>query len=288
MKILVTGANGMLAHDLIQQLKKEDWLVYTFSKQELDITQSESIQKQIENFKPNVVINCAAYTKVDQAESEEKSACGINWQGVKNLSNVCSQHKVKLVHVSTDFVFDGNQNEPYLENDVTHPQGVYGVTKLKGEQAIQNTNVNYLIVRTSWLYGAKGHNFVKTMLRLANERSELKVVDDQIGCPTWTFDLANALISLIKEKSLGIYHFSNQGQCSWYEFAKEAIEVAYHQKYITQIPKIFPIPTSEYPLPAKRPLFSVLNCEKYMQSTQQSPPEWKESLSKMIKTLSEK
>ena len=287
MKVLITGSNGMLAQDLIPQLEEENWQTDAFTKNELDITQPKLIETRLLEIGPEVVINCAAYTQVDQAEIDAANAKRVNRDGVRYLARLCARYQIKLVHISTDFVFDGKQSEPYTESDTPNPTGVYGQSKLAGEKVILTESIDALIVRTSWLYGAEGHNFVKTMLRLARERSEIKVVDDQIGSPTWTVDFAQALVRLLKARASGIIHFSNRGQCSWYEFASNTIQIAYQQGYLSQQPSLVPIPTSQYPTPAQRPAFSVLNCEKYSKLTQQLPPHWQKSLAQMITQLSE-
>ncbi|MBF0288311.1 MAG: dTDP-4-dehydrorhamnose reductase [SAR324 cluster bacterium] len=287
MKLLIAGANGMFAHDLIQLLQQtgdvsQEWDCHAPSETEFNITELESIEQTVYAVNPHILINCAAYTQVDQAETDIVRAKLINEEGVQNLAHICAKNHVKLIHLSTDFVFDGNQSEPYLESDEPNPQGVYAQTKLAGEQAIQNSDVDHLIVRTSWLYGAAGHNFVKTMLHLAQEHPELKVVCDQIGSPTWTVDLAKAMLFLLKADAAGIVHFSNQGQCSWHEFAKETIQIAHELDYLPQLTPVLKVSTTEYPLPAKRPAFSVLNCDKYTTLTKQVPPPWKSSLKQML------
>ncbi len=290
MKLLIAGANGMFAHDLIQSLQQSNDSLHTWDyhaplETELDITQPESIEQNIHHFNPQVLVNCAAYTQVDQAETDVSQATQINQEGVRHLAQICTKKQVKLVHFSTDFVFDGNQSIPYLESDQPRPQGIYAQTKLAGEHAIQKSSVDYLIIRTSWLYGVAGHNFVKTILRLAKERPDLKVVCDQVGSPTWTVDLAQAMISLLKVDAAGIVHFSNHGQCSWYEFAKAIIQIAHELDYLPQSTPVRPIPTTEYPLPAKRPTFSVLNCDRYMRLTKQTPPSWQSALKQMLTKL---
>ena len=287
MKLLITGSGGMLAQDLIQQLEEERWHYHAFAKRELDITQPESIENHLSQIKPDVLINCAAYTQVDQAEEDAIHAKQVNHEGVAHLAHFCAQYQVKLLHLSTDFVFDGEQSEPYTESNTPNPTGVYGQTKWAGEEAILKQTTDALIVRTSWLYGVAGNNFVKTMLRLAQERPEIKVVNDQIGSPTWTVDLAKALIHLLKIEASGMIHFSNRGQCSWYEFARETIQVAHQQKLLSELIPVIPIPSSEYPTPAKRPAFSTLNCEKYTKLTGQTPPCWQASLTQMLGQLSQ-
>lgn len=286
MKLLITGANGMLARDLIVQLQKEGWPCAAFSKEELDITDAHSIEKQLLATLPEVVINCAAYTHVDQAETDDLQVKQVNQEGVAQLARLCKNTRSKLVHISTDFVFDGRRTAPYSESDVPNPLGIYGKTKWGGEQAILQLDFDYLIVRTSWLYGVDGKNFVKTILRLAKERAELQVVADQIGSPTWTADLAQALAHLLKVKASGLFHFSNQGQCSWYEFACEIMQTAYQQGMLSKKIPVRSIASADYPTPAKRPAFSVLDCQKYSALTQQTIPSWQDSLARMLTQLS--
>ncbi len=287
MKLLITGANGMLAHDLIQYLQSYGWPYEACTKTKLDITQPEAIQAKLASFQPDGVVNCAAYTQVDLAEKETEAAQQINGIGPKHLAEQCAKAQIKLVHISTDFVFDGQSADPYVESAPTNPLGAYGQTKLAGEQAILAKLENHLIIRTSWLYGVQGKNFVKTMVRLAKERPELRVVHDQIGSPTWTADLAYAIVALLETNATGVVHFSNRGQCSWCQFAQEAIYHAYQQGLTSKVPPVHPITTAEYPTPAKRPAFSVLDTSRYKQWTQQTPPRWQESLAHMIHQLAQ-
>ncbi|MBF0279412.1 MAG: dTDP-4-dehydrorhamnose reductase [SAR324 cluster bacterium] len=287
MKLLITGSNGMLAQDLIQELEKVDWAFHAFTKKELDITQPAKIAEILQQIKPDALINCAAYTQVDQAEEEALTAKKINHEGAANLARYCAMQQVKLIHLSTDFVFDGMQTEPYSESDAPNPSGVYGQTKRAGEISILEQMRDALIIRTSWLFGASGKNFVKTMLRLARSGSEIKVVDDQIGSPTWTVDLAKALIHLLQLKVSGIVHFSNRGECSWHELAAKTIEIAHQKGMLSNVIKVRPIPGSEYPTPAKRPAYSSLNCAKYQNLTGKTPPCWQASLTQMLEQLSQ-
>ncbi len=232
---------------------------------------------QCQNFtknQPDYCINAAAYTAVDKAESEPEKAHLINEIGAKNLAEVCKEHNTILLHVSTDFVFDGNKQSPYNESDLPNPTGVYGQTKRDGEIAIQQTWEKHFIIRTSWVYSQFGHNFMKTMLRLASERDRLSVVDDQIGTPTNAVDLADALIKIIKsnQNAFGIYNFSNEGQCSWFDFAKKIFEINNININLQ------PIPTSGFPTPAKRPSYSVLDKAKIKNTFGMEIKSWDESL----------
>jgi dTDP-4-dehydrorhamnose reductase len=272
MVVLVTGANGQLGQAI--QFISEKYFEVDFvfcSSSDLDITNKKNCQAVFSKNKPDFCINAAAYTAVDKAESEPEKAHLINVVGAKNLAEVCKETKAVLLHVSTDFVFDGLKTTPYLEKDTPNPTGVYGQTKLDGEKAIQQIFENYFIIRTSWVYSQFGSNFMKTMLRLAADRDSLSVVNDQIGTPTNAVDLAEVLVKIIchTERSrsaspnfqlptsnFGIYNFSNEGQCSWFDFAKEIFEI----NNITI--NLQPIPTSSYPTPAKRPAYSVLDKSK--------------------------
>ncbi|AWH84443.1 dTDP-4-dehydrorhamnose reductase [Flavobacterium album] len=260
MVVLVTGGNGQLGQALQAIAPQYNNAIefYFASSQEADITDEASLKAVFDKVKPDFCINAAAYTAVDKAESEPEKAHHINAVGAKNLAEACKQHNTALIHISTDFVFDGKKTTPYTEEDETDPQGVYGLTKLQGELEIQNALAEYFIVRTSWLYSEYGNNFMKTMIRLASERDSLSVVDDQTGTPTNANDLAHALVQMIKSgiKEYGIYHYSNEGSATWYDFAKKIFE-------INNIAiDLHPIPTSAYPTPAKRPEYSVLDKSK--------------------------
>lgn len=277
MVIAVTGAFGQLGQALQSlSISYPDHQFYFFTSAEVNITQKATIEKAWTEIHPDFCINAAAYTAVDKAESETESAYQINEVGVKNLAEVCQKHQTVLIHISTDFVFDGQSQIPYLETDQTHPQGVYGASKLAGEQAIAAVCEKYFIVRTSWLYSQFGYNFLKTMLRLAAEKPQVSVVNDQIGSPTHALDLAQMLLKMCFKPSqnYGIYHFSNQGSTSWFGFAQKIFEV-----YQLDTP-LHPIPSSDYPTPAKRPAFSVMNTSKIQREFQMEIPTWTEALIK--------
>lgn len=282
MHIILTGAGGMLALDLIQQLSQTEWKLTALSRNELDITNPKQVHSSLEKYQPDVLINCAAYTNVDGAETHKTEANLVNADAAGILAECCKKQNTKLVHISTDFVFDGCSKSAYTEDHPTAPIGVYGNSKLAGEKIIKNSGADFLIVRTSWLYGTHGRNFVKTMLRLTKEQQEVRVVCDQTGSPTWTQDLADALIRLIQCDAKGIVHFSNSGQCSWYDLAKKTLELGQELGVISCSPALFPIPTSEFPTLAKRPCFSVLDSALYQKITQKTPPPWQETLRRMI------
>lgn len=281
--ILVTGGNGQLASCIKDVEKQYDDLnvIYT-DHLELDICDLNQIQTFFKsNPQINYCINCAAYTAVDKAETEAKKAFEINATGAKNLAQVCNDHGAILIHVSTDFVFDGEKNEPYTETDAAHPISVYGESKLQGEVEIQKILKEHFIIRTSWLYSEYGQNFMKTMLRLAETRDEISVVSDQIGTPTYAADLAEVVIHIIKIKSqsYGIYHYSNTGEISWYDFAK-----AIFDETNTEI-KVNSINTKDYPTPAKRPVYSVMDKLKIKNILGVQIPFWEESLKKALENI---
>lgn len=280
MVVLVTGANGQLGQSLKFIAGKYPEIDFVFcDSKTVDITQKEGINLVFNKVKPDFCINTAAYTAVDKAESEPEKAFEINVIGVENLAEVCLDFKTKLIHVSTDFVFDGAKKTPYTEDDYTNPKSVYGQTKLDGEKAVQAILKDYFIVRTSWVYSQFANNFMKTMLRLGAEREHLSVVDDQIGTPTNAVDLAEALIKIIKsdKKAYGIYNFSNEGSCSWFDFAKKIFEI---NKVTIDLQ---PIPTTQFPTPAERPKFSVLDKTKIKTVFGIAIETWDESLNKTIK-----
>jgi dTDP-4-dehydrorhamnose reductase len=286
MVVLVTGANGQLGQSIKSIANKYPTIQFVYTDfYEMDITNIESCTKAFLKYQPQFCINTAAYTAVDKAESELEKAHLINGLGSENLAKVCKENDTILLHISTDFIFDGTSKKPYLESDFPNPQSVYGQTKLEGEIAIQNTWEKHFIIRTSWVYSQFGANFMKTMLRLASERDSLSVVSDQIGTPTNAVDLAEVLLTIIKSpithhpSSFGIYNFSNEGVCSWYDFAA----AIFHQKELKI--DLTPIPTSAYPTPAKRPAYSVLDKTKIKNTFNIEVNEWKTSLVRGINQL---
>ncbi len=280
MVVLVTGSAGQLGQSLQFIAPNYPEIQFVFcSSSTLDISNLNNVKQIFKQFEPHFCINAAAYTAVDKAETEAEKAHIINVIGAKNLAEVCKEYNTILLHVSTDFVFDGNKQTPYTEQDIPNPTGVYGKTKLEGEIEIQKTWEKHFIIRTSWVYSQFGNNFMKTMLRLASERDTISVVNDQIGTPTNAVDLAEIVIKLVTEHSklntehfYGIYNFSNEGQCSWYEFAKKIFEI--NNININ----LLPIPTSSFPTPAKRPSFSVLDKSKIKKVFGIEINNWEESL----------
>lgn len=280
MVILVTGAHGQLGQALQSITSYYPEIQFQFcGSQEADLTNKASLQQAFKNYNPTFCINAAAYTAVDKAESELEKAYAINADGVRNLAEVCQEFCCVLLHVSTDFVFDGMNKTPYIETDIPHPTGVYGTSKWAGEQAIQEILTPYYIVRTAWVYSNFGVNFMKTMLRLGAERDQLKVVDDQIGSPTLATDLATTLVIMCQQTAqdftsapYGVYHYSNEGSCSWCEFAQQIL-----LNHGLKTP-VLPIPTSEFPTPAKRPAYSVLDKSKIKKAFALEIPSWQDAL----------
>ncbi len=280
--ILVTGANGQLGREM--QVAAKNFPNYNFlfvSKDELPIDNFDAVQHFFDNHSIGVCVNCAAYTAVDRAETEKEKAFSINGDAVENLAKLCKKNDALFIHISTDYVFDGAATSPYKEDEAVKPIGVYGASKLKGEQLALQNNPASIIIRTSWVYSSFGNNFVKTMLRLMKERESINVVDDQKGCPTYAADLAAAIMDIISGENLtpGIYNFSNHGIITWHQFAV-AIKELSGSKCIVN-----PIPTSQYPTPAKRPAYSVLDTTKIRQTFNVVIPDWKESLKKCLSLL---
>jgi len=253
MKVIVTGANGQLGQDVVLLFQQHFEEVVGLGRNELDITQLDQCLQIVEEHHPDIIIHSAAYTAVDLAESEEDQAYKVNAVGTRNLAIAAEQVGAKICYISTDYVFDGYGTKPYKEYDNTNPTGVYGKSKRAGEILVQSLSTKYFIVRTSWVYGLHGNNFVKTMLKLAQDRDQLKVVHDQIGSPTFTEDLAAFLLQLVVTEKYGIYHASNSGTCSWCDFAKAIFE---QSKLSVQV---IPCTTDEFPRPAPRPKYSVMD-----------------------------
>jgi dTDP-4-dehydrorhamnose reductase len=287
--ILVTGSNGQLGSEL-QALAQNNYLtgaqfLFTDAAQ-LDICDAEAVYAFFREYPIAWCINCAAYTAVDKAESDIDNAINVNVTGAQNLAKACDRFLAKYIHISTDYVYHNAQNTPYVETDETNPQSVYGLTKLQGEIKAMEACFNTLVIRTSWVYSSYGNNFVKTMLRLGAERSQLTVIFDQIGSPTYAGDLAKAILDMLLkieanqvEDWRGIYHYSNEGVCSWYDFAKAIFSLANIDCQVS------PIETKDYPTPAKRPHFSLLNKAKVKANFNLAIPHWQESLEKCLEKL---
>ena len=279
--ILVTGANGQLGMELRKQgFTALDEVFYT-DAEELDITDKTAVECFVKEHEIDTIINCAAYTAVDRAEEKPELAARINTEAVSHLADVAEKYDCLLIHISTDYVFDGTGEEPYTEKSKTSPESVYGKTKLAGERVVRKSGCCYIIIRTAWLYSVHGHNFVKTILRLADERPEISVVSDQIGTPTYAGDLAKAIVSIMDNDNRadyeGIYHFSNEGVCSWFDFAEEIVRLG------KKSCKVVPVTTAEYPSPTKRPAYSVLDKTKIKRTFDLEIPDWKEALGRMMK-----
>lgn len=269
MKILVTGAEGMLGQDLCPIFEDEDYEVVETNKNTLDVTNEIQVNNIIKKENPDILIHCAAYTNVDEAEKNSDTAALINVKGTENIAKACAKNDIIMVYISTDYVFDGENNSPYMPNDKPNPINNYGLTKFQGEQMIQKYCEKYYIVRTSWLFGHHGKNFIETMLSLS-DKPEIKVVDDQFGCPTWTVDLSDGILNLLQnEEEFGIYHICGKTPTTWYDFAKEIFMQA--GKNVNLIP----CKTKDFPRPANRPKYSVMNSENFKIN-------WKKSLKEYL------
>ena len=280
--ILVTGANGQLGKEMKQLESAYPGFRFVFlSREDMPIHHFELVRNVFKGFQPQFLINCAAYTAVDKAETEKDLAFQVNAEAVGVLAAVCSEYGTKFIHISTDYVFDGSGSTPYTTDAPTNPQSVYGASKLKGEEETMRFNPESIIIRTSWVYSEFGKNFVKTMRKLMEDRKELRVVNDQFGSPTYAADLAAAIMQIINSKRWipGIYHYCNSGVISWYEFAVAIRDLSGLDC------QIHPIPSSEYPTPAKRPFYSVLDTSKIQSDYGILPKNWRESLQQCLKKL---
>lgn len=291
MKILITGAHGQVGSELVIVANKHGYDVIAASRSELDITQEKDVLATIQQTQPDIVINAAAYTAVDKAEEEQDIAYAINRDGAKNIALACAKQSIPLLHISTDYVFNGSQDEPYSETDTVSPLGVYGKSKWDGEESIREHMEQFIILRVAWVFGSQGNNFVKTMLRLGNERDELNVVADQFGGPTPAKYIADTLISLAtlykKEKKLkwGIYHYCGTTKTTWYDFAKEIFEQANKIELLNKNIQVNPITTTQYPTPAKRPKKSMLDCSRIYDTFGIKMPDWKIALKEVLADL---
>lgn len=287
MNILVTGARGQLGQEIQRaaaELGGNAGLRFTFAdSHDLDITKRDDVLNCVRELHIDTIVNCAAYTQVDRAEDDAEAACAVNALGAGNLAEAAQANKALLIHVSTDYVFGGGGNTPRSEDDATHPLGVYGRTKLEGEQLIQRSGCRHLIIRTAWLYSRHGSNFVKTMCRLLHEKEAIKVVFDQVGTPTYAGDLADAIMSIIRSvpraDQEGIYHYSNEGVCSWYDFAVAIADAIGSNCAIT------PCRSSDFPSKVTRPAYSVLDKSKIRRTFGLHIPHWQQSLRRLLSTL---
>lgn len=279
MKVLVTGVKGQLGYDVMAELAKRNIEAIGVDIDEMDITDKISVEKVIGEAAPDVVVHCAAYTAVDAAEDNEALCRRVNAGGTRNIAEVCKKLDCKMVYISTDYVFDGQGTRPWEPDDERHPLNVYGQTKYEGELAVQENLSKYFIVRIAWVFGKNGKNFVKTMLKLAETHDKLTVVNDQFGSPTYTYDLARLLVDMIQTDKYGIYHATNEGICTWYEFACEIFRQAGVKIEVT------PVPASEYPTKAKRPENSRLDKSKLTENGFERLPSWQDALGRYLKEI---
>jgi dTDP-4-dehydrorhamnose reductase len=285
MKVVITGAKGQLGVELMRTCP-ERWAATGIDLPETDITDPVQTGRMMGKFQPDWVINCAAYTHVDKAESDADAAHAVNCDGAANLARAAKKNHVRLVHISTDFVFSGDQCRPYKPDDVPDPKSVYGRTKLAGEQAIFDIlGKETLIIRTAWLYSSHGSNFVKTMIRLMKEKTSLTVVDDQIGTPCWANGLATVVWAAVEKGLKGVYHWTDARVASWYDFAVAIQEEAMAARLLAGAIPVHPVPTCQYPTPARRPAFSVLDKSDLTAAVDMSPQHWRRQLRRMVQEL---
>lgn len=279
MKVLVTGVKGQLGYDVVRELERRGMEAVGVDIEEMDITDKESVSSVIGQAGVDAVIHCAAYTAVDAAEDNEAICRKVNAEGTQNIADVCKQLDIKMLYISTDYVFGGEGERPWEPDDERDPQSVYGQTKYEGELAVQNTLDKYFIVRIAWVFGINGKNFVKTMLKLAETRDSLTVVNDQYGSPTYTYDLAKLLVDMIQTDKYGVYHATNEGICTWYEFACAIFKEA-------GIPmNVSPVTSAEYAAKAKRPANSRMSKEKLVENGFEKLPTWQDALHRYIEIL---
>jgi dTDP-4-dehydrorhamnose reductase len=284
-KILVTGKGGQLAQELGNSVPQNHQLII-LSVNELDITNSDLVNQIIIAHQPDLVINAAAYTAVDKAETEKEQAFAVNYTGAKNLAKACKQHNIRLLHVSTDFVFDGTKSTPYQTDDSPNPINVYGASKLAGDKAVMEILPSAVIVRTAWVYSSHGNNFVKSMLRLMADKPSLGIVYDQVGTPTWAAGLAKWLWAIVEKSEVsGVYHWTDAGVASWYDFAMAIQELGIEKGLLRQSIPISAIPASQYPTPAERPNFSVIDKRSAESAAGIKTIHWRKQLSKMMDEL---
>lgn len=279
LKVLVTGADGQLGYDIVKRLDELEIDVIGTKRVDFDLTNKDQIRDFIKDMKFDIIIHCAAYTAVDKAEDEKELCYAVNVEGTRNIAEVAKEFNARMVYISTDYVFDGSGSEPHNENEETNPINYYGYTKEFGEQIVKTLIDKHFIVRTSWVYGINGNNFVKTMLQLAKTKDEISVVCDQIGSPTYTKDLAKFVVELIQTDNFGVYHGVNEGYCSWYEFAENIFNKSQIQM------KVIPVSSSEYQTKALRPINSRLSSENTENANIEKLPQWNDALSRFLKEL---
>ena len=291
MRILVCGAGGQVGHELVDRANKYGLEALSMTREQLDITDADQVAAVVALLKPGMIINAAAYTHVDNAETHSEQAFAVNREGAARLAEAARYACIPLLHISTDYVFSGEAREPYREEDEVEPTGVYGASKLAGEEAIRAVLDEHLILRTSWVYGAHGHNFVKTMLRLGRQRDSLSVVADQFGCPTQAGSIADVLLQLAqryaREGALawGLYHYSGRLPCTWFDFAVEIFRQAAVKGMLPKQPQVSSITTAQYPTPARRPAWSVLDCTRFETTFGIATHDWHEELSVVLDAL---
>lgn len=279
MKVLVTGVKGQLGYDVVKELEKRNIEAVGVDIEEMDITDAECVDRVIREAAPDAVIHCAAYTAVDAAEDNEELCRKVNAEGPQNIANVCKALDIKMIYISTDYVFDGQGERPWEPEDERNPLNVYGQTKYEGELAVQNTLDKYFIVRIAWVFGVNGKNFIKTMLRLAETHNRLTVVNDQYGSPTYTYDLARLLVDMVLTEKYGVYHATNEGICTWYEFACEIFKQAGVDI------EVVPVSAAEYSAKAKRPENSRMNKDKLEANGFERLPSWQDALKRYLEVI---
>ena len=282
MKVLVTGVKGQLGHDVVLELEKRGHRAIGVDVEEMDITDAEMVRQVMEETAPDAVIHCAAYTAVDAAEDNVSLCRRINAEGTANIARACRDLDCKMMYISTDYVFNGGGERPWEPDDHREPLNVYGLTKYEGEISVEQNVSRYFIVRIAWVFGVNGKNFIKTMLRLGKEKGAVSVVDDQIGSPTYTYDLARLLVDMIQTDKYGRYHATNEGLCSWYEFACEI----FRQAGMDEV-KVTPVDSSGFPAKAKRPQNSRMSKEKLTENGFERMPSWQDALGRYLKVLKE-
>lgn len=287
MRVLVTGVKGQLGHDVMNELAKRNHTGVGVDIEEMDITDAASVERVIRESNVEAVIHCAAWTAVDLAEDEDKieKVRQVNAGGTENIAKVCAELDLKMIYISTDYVFDGQGTRPWEPDDERHPLNVYGQTKYEGELAVEKYLTRYYIVRIAWVFGANGKNFIKTMLNLGKTHDELTVVDDQIGSPTYTYDLARLLVDMVETDKYGRYHATNEGLCSWYEFACEIFRQAAKINPVYEKVHVTPVDSSHYPAKAKRPSNSRMSKEKLTQNGFEHLPSWQDALERYLKEI---
>jgi len=285
MRVLVTGSTGQVGSEIVRKIRAGGHDVIAPVRAQMDFLDPDAVARQVDNLRPEWVINCAAWTQVDKAETESEKAFVINRDSPGRLAEAVARHGVRLLHVSTDFVFDGAQTQPYREDDSPNPIGIYGQSKYEGEEAVLAALPGATLLRTAWVYGVHGHNFVKTIIRVAAEGKPLRVVDDQVGSPTWARDIAGAITVLVEKEASGLFHYTSAGSTSWHGFATAILAEAAQAGFELETDTVEPVPTSAWPTPAARPAYSVLDTHKIRELLEAPIPDWRDSLKSMLGEL---